>query len=448
MRFSDYLRLGCAGVKVHKKRALTVAAIVGLLFGIIMAGAFMLQGLEDAALGEMLKPTGGKVLVMSAVDMTVCGESCDVELEVGKIREKVGEYGGEVVSASIERTADGVFYGLKGVFESGEDAAGSDDTVLMVDDAAAVLDDAIGVMVPLAVAADLAGIEMPGHSVTVTAKWRAVENVREETLGKVVESRSGEKYYIAGILPGGVYASDLSFRNLGQDANALDLILGQIQTGASQSFVFSAGAEGAETETAGLVFAQFPGMKAAYDYYRDEVNYCAEFDRMFGRCDKSYRYQVRSAISDPLATYEALKNVWLVFTVTAAVLMVIALIIALSTYVRLIAKDMKIIALYHAMGATGRQIRMVYVVHLLMLSMLAVVFAAMVGLVLAGALSLVNMTAFEQLFALGFGAAEGKVWLIGWNGMIWVLVGALMVVAIVAVMLGSFRAGELARKMK
>ena len=49
-------------------------------------------------------------------------------------------------------------------------------------------------------------------------------------------------------------------------------------------------------------------------------------------------------------TYENLQNAWLVFKIAVAVLTVIALIIAISTYGRLIGKDMKIISLYHAMG--------------------------------------------------------------------------------------------------
>lgn len=60
MRVLDCLRLGVAGVKAHKKRALTVVVIVGLLFSVLMAGAFFLQGLENAALGKMLAPTGGR----------------------------------------------------------------------------------------------------------------------------------------------------------------------------------------------------------------------------------------------------------------------------------------------------------------------------------------------------------------------------------------------------
>ena len=104
MRTLDYLRLGAAGMKAHKKRALVVVMIVGLLFGVVAAGAFFLQGLEQVALAEMLAPTEGKVLVMSSVDARACGEDCEAA-EVEKMKEKIGEYGGEVVPAAVRQTA-------------------------------------------------------------------------------------------------------------------------------------------------------------------------------------------------------------------------------------------------------------------------------------------------------------------------------------------------------
>lgn len=436
MRVLDYLRLGFAGIKAHKKRAFAIVVIVGLLFGVVMAGAFVLQGLENVAFAEMLEPTGGRVLVMSSVDTRICKEDCDITAEVVEMKKNVEKYGGKVVAAEVSQTTDGMFYGLDGVF----DGAGDD------------VDGVAQVVVPLEVAAKLAGVEMPGYDTTLTVKLRAIERVREETLRKVIESKTGEKYYIAGILPGGVYAYDLSFRSVGQNSNPLDLIFGQVWTGASQSFVAGGDVKNATmaTEEAGLVFAQFADIEAANDYYRDGANYCSEMDQAFGSCGKDYKYQVMSAISDPLTTYENLQNVWLVFRIVAAVLAGIAVIIALSTYARLIGKDEKIISLYHAMGATGWQIRVIYAVYLLVLSVMAIAFAMAIGLALAAVLSLANMTALGQVFALSFGIAERGVWLIGWSEMVLWLAGVMMIAAIVAVVIsnGNFRVRELARMLK
>lgn len=454
MRLADYLRLGFAGVKAHKKRVFTVVIIVGLLFSVITAGAFILQGLENVALGTMLAPTDGKVLVVSSVDAKICGEDCDIAEEVGKIKENVERYGGKIIPAKISQTADEMFYKMeRNLFGNKV----SDTT------------DATQVAVSLGTAATPADIKMPERDAKVAEQLNAIRKVREKTLGKVVENRTGEQYYIAEILPGGVYANSLSFMNIGQGGNPLDLILGQIRTGMSQNFIIKSAKmepkadesntgqssgfiamEDVDTEAMGMVFAEFEDVKVAYNYYQDKANYCSETDRIFSMCGKDYKYQVASAISDPITTYDNLQNVWLVFKIVAAVLAVIALIIAISTYGRLIGRDMKIIALYHAMGANKRQIRLVYLTYLLMLSIMAVGFAIVVGLTLAAILSLVNMTAMTQVFMLGFGVETSEIWLVGWNGLILGVAGAMVLAVAIAVLLsnGNFGTKELARKLK
>lgn len=455
MRTLDYLRLGAAGMKAHKKRALVVVMIVGLLFGVVAAGAFFLQGLEQVALAEMLAPTEGKVLVMSSVDTRACGEDCEVAAEVEKMKEKIGEYGGEVVPAAVRQMAEGMFYvvdeGVFGEVFSGVKAEASGE------------DEAMTVVVPLEVAAELAGIEMPESGASVAERMVAIYKVREAALGRTVESETGARYEVAGILPGGVYATDLSLVYAGQSGNPLNMLFGQVKTGMSQSFGVGAGdglaeaeATGGElagevdAEVMGMVLAVFEDIEAAEGYYRDEVNYCAEVDRMMGRCSEEYRYQVVAAVADPLGTYDNLRQVWSVFKIVAAVLAAIAVLIALSTYVRLLGGDVKIIALYHAMGATGWQIRLVYLTYLVMLSVLAVGFAVILGLGLAAGLSLVNMAALKEVFAMGFGVVVEDIWLVGWSEVIWWLAGALLVAAGLAVVLGNgnFASKGLAKRMK
>lgn len=447
MRTLDYLRLGAAGMKAHKKRALVVVMIVGLLFGVVAAGAFFLQGLEQVALAEMLAPTEGKVLVMSSVDTRACGEDCEVAAEVEKMKEKIGEYGGEVVPAVVRQMAEGMFYvvdeGVFGEVFSGVKAEASGE------------DEAMTVVVPLEVAAESAGIEMPESGASVAERMVAIYKVREAALGRTVESETGARYEVAGILPGGVYATDLSLVYVGQSGNPLNMLFGQVKTGVSQSFGVGQAedggqAEDVDAEAMGMVLAVFEDIGAAEGYYRDEVNYCAEVDRMMGRCSEEYRYQVAAAVADPLGTYDNLQQVWSVFKVAAAVLAAIAVLIALSTYVRLLGGDVKIIALYHAMGATGWQIRLVYLTYLVMLSVLAVGFAVILGLGLAAVLSLVNMAALKEVFAMGFGVVVEEIWLVGWSGVIWWLAGALLAAAVLAVVLGNgnFAGKELGKRMK
>lgn len=115
MRVLDCLRLGFAGVKAHKKRAVAVMIIVGLLFGVTMAGAFILQGLENVVLSEMLEPTDGKILVVSNVETGNCRENCDIPAEITRIKDNIQRYGGESIALKIIQTSDGTFYNVEGV---------------------------------------------------------------------------------------------------------------------------------------------------------------------------------------------------------------------------------------------------------------------------------------------------------------------------------------------
>lgn len=442
MSILDYLRLGSVAIKAHKKRALTVVAIVGILFSIITAGAFILQGVQNIALNEMLAPTGGKVLVMSGVDMRVCDEDCDILSEVATIKVNVEKYGGEVIPVTYNQANDGTFYQLgKNVFEKYEVVETEKDVSEIV--------------IPLYNLSKLAGTETNEHEFSTNLTVEDINKLRDESLHKTITTKSGKKYYIVGILPGGAGAASLSLAYAGQESNPLNLLLEQVTLGSSESFIikpaetdtdpdFPDGEQlsgiveqyDIDTETMGLVFAEFPNLEAAYNYYRDKVNYCTEFNRFTGNCGRNYKYQTVAAISDPLTTYENLQAIWKVFKIVAVVLCVIALIIAVSTYARIIDQDAKIISLYRANGATGVQVRLVYLVYFLLLSCLIILFAIMMGLVLSGVLSLVNQAALQEVFTLGFGEALiNMLWLVGWNNAIWYVIGSMTLAIPVTIIL-------------
>ena len=155
-------------------------------------------------------------------------------------------------------------------------------------------------------------------------------------------------------------------------------------------------------------------------------------------------------VADPLTTYSNFQEIWQVFKVASAALSIIALIIATTTYARLIEKDKRIIALYHSMGATGYQIRLFYIIHLLLLNLMAVAFAVLIGLALATVLSLANQSALTQVFILGFGMSSNQIWLIGWNPIAYYILSAALLSAVLAVLFssGQFSSKKLARNIK
>lgn len=457
MGILDYLRLGSAQIKAHKKRTLTVVMIVGLLFSVIMTGAFLIQGIQNAALGIMLAPTDSKVLVMSGVDPKVCDDECNPSDEIAAIKNLVEKYGGRIIPATITQNSDGVFYHLS-------------------EDVFTYLADTEDNVTTLAVSPyDLTKLldkDITNQTPDDRMSAEEINELREQALHQVVTSKTGQKYYIADILPGGIGASSLSLSSVDQSNNPLDLILSQINTGLGVSFIIDvadgdadsepgnsssherpsgvAEQKNVDIETIGFVFAEFPSLKTAYNYYRDEANYCSEFNRFTGNCGRHYQYQTIATISDPIITYDNLQTIWQIFKIIAAVLAIIALVIAVATYVRIIDKDIKVSSLYRVMGATSSQVRLVYLTYLFLLSVLAIMFAVLVGLILAIILSLVNQAALQEVFTLGFGVAPAYIWLVGWNSIFWYLVISLVLAAILALVLchGQFQGKKLAKTLR
>lgn len=458
MRWIDYLRLSYAGIKAQKRRSFTVIAIVGLLFSIVLALCFIVQGIENTVLDTMLLPTNGSVLIMSTVDQNACDDVCDIPTEVATIQHNVQAYGGTIIPTQAIQTPDGSFYQLDtNVFPPS--STNPDATPTSPTDS-----DATPIAASLSTVASLAQLEAPSQDASIADKIQFIQAARDRTLHQVVTAPSGQKYYIAEILPSTTYLTDLSLSRVdGNNGNILDLIFSQLSPGFSQNFLLASAtaptsnigtntqATSINTDVQGTVFALFPNLDAAYAYYRDPANYCSVRDQILNHCGgRQYRYLTTSAIANPLGIYECFQDIWPVITVVSAVLMVIAVIIALSTYSRLIGRDLKIISLYHAMGASRKQIRLVYITYFLMLSLAAVVFATILGSVLALIISLTNQASLQAVFMLALGTADRFTILLGLNPLILYATLALLLTAILAVFCSnhSFRTRRIASKLK
>lgn len=414
MKLQDYLKLGTVGIRAHKRRVVIVVGVVSALVSVLVAGCLVIQGVENVALVEMTRATEGKVLLSVRVDGEVCGDECDEAEENERIRARVREYGGEIVGTEMIANADGGFYQVEG-FE----VAGVPEGVPVV-------------LVSMGTAARWLGIGMDAPVMNKESQMKLAERIRSEAVGKIVETEHGGKYYIAGFLSGGALKGSLAVSE-SRDYNSLDLVLGAVSTGSSQSLVIGGKIDGMVTP---VVVAGFTKVEDAERFYQDEENYCTEMNRANGRCGKNYRYNVVQLVSEPLTLRENMQGVWRVYKVVSVILMVIALAIEISTYVRLVQQDKKTIALYRAMGATRGQIRRVYGVYLLVLSLMVVGFAMTVGLVLALVVSMVNAEALTQAFTLGFGVEVGQIWLIGWNAWIWGMMGVVLLGTLVILFCG------------
>lgn len=154
---------------------------------------------------------------------------------------------------------------------------------------------------------------------------------------------------------------------------------------------------------------------------------------------------------DAISAELSIRNIRTNLILIEVLFIIVAAIIATLTFAHIIDQDAKIISLYRANGATGMQVRLVYLVYFLLLSCLTILFAIMMGLILSGVLSLINQTALQEVFTLGFGEAPTSwLWLVGWNNLIWYVIAVMLAAVVIAIIISSrqFQSRKLAKLMK
>lgn len=440
MRAEDYLRLGMAGVLAHKKRAVLVMVISGLLFSVVLAMFMLLGGFQNAVYTEEYKATGGKIIYKIAFDEEYCEAlGCETEGEKSEILALVQKYGGEVIEGvRAYNTSEGLMYAVRPELVAG------------------VIDkkyDAPDGTVPAVVSADIAGgwLQMTGGMVSsLKRKVKTVETVREKAIGQVVvpknryanpedepESEEGKtKFFVEGLLPGPIGNTSLALGGL-TGPNPLDVVFDSVHLGWGTSLILE-GEDltellGEPVDISDEVWVSFADYNKAYELATDKMMECEAVDRYFGGCAKDYKYRVESMIGDFREMEGNLRVMWAIFSVVGLIIGMIAVIIMLTTFARIVGQDEKVIALYQAAGATTGQVRKIYLVYLLILSMATAVFALVVGLVMTLVMNLVNMTAISEAFMLGFGMARRQIWVIGWNWRMLVVMVTIVLMAPVSV---------------
>lgn len=436
MRLLDYLRLGGANIAAHKRRAVIVVVIVGVIFGVLMAGSMLIQGVENAALGAMLRPTDGKVWLRTEARQVLCEDECDMPVDQAEIRRMLAEAGGQEIAV---REPEGMF----GVYAVAERDIWS---VIEVDTANAP-EDAVPVLADVSTIASWLRISTLDRNASGEKRARQIAEMRERALGQVIEY-SRQRYYVVGILPGGFGVSSLSLATVGDKQNPLNLLLDSVSIDGSETLVIDDGLVTAPTDE---IWAEFADLAQAQAYI-DAVTAqnCNPIEKAAGKCARVKDYVVTTVIGNPLMIRENFKGIWMVFKIFALVLVVVASIVVVSTYTRLVGRDTKVIALYHAMGATKCQVVGIYCVYLLELSLLAGVFSLILGVVLGLMINLLNMAKLAQVFTIGFGVEESAVWILGGNGRMVGLIGIILVLAPIATMLNlhQFSSKKLSQKMK
>ena len=118
----------------------------------------------------------------------------------------------------------------------------------------------------------------------------------------------------------------------------------------------------------------------------------------------------------PPEFYLTMNYLHIAFRVASIILVVVALIVIVSTSIRLVDNDKKNIVLYHSLGASVRQIRIIYAFRFLLLTTLSAIFAMAASIIIMAIYSMVEQSNLATLFDLAFRLDEVKpVFILGVN---------------------------------
>lgn len=477
MRISDYFRLSSANILGHKKRTFTVIIVISLLFSILTAACLLVSGFERSINTANAAATNGKILLLTTLDPSIYGTESELQehldQNVQTIKSLISKYGGEIIPSATYSSSAGTFYRLPASIFSSTLFSAPDNPLQSAPEGA------LPVLISAITARTWLQVSLPDNA-TPQQKLRILENVRSRSLGKTLtyssligaspeeQAERGTKYFVAGLLPASFSASSFNLSNVDQANNPFNLILANLPTSSSFNFLVASDEQLAtltKTPNPKLIlsdrssydiFALFPDLDSAYAYSRNKTVSCSEADRYFHDCHASYLAYTTPSIGNPFSHIETFRSIWQVIDVFLAIFIVIASIVTLTTYSRLIVSDQKTISLYHALGASRLNLYAIYVVYLLCISLIAVIFSLLLALGFVGIINLINSTACSQIFTLAYGTPAlgnldfSHLFIIGWSPGILLFVLCILAAAPVSVLLNflAFSSRNLSQHLK
>lgn len=369
MFWVDALRISGRNIKIHSRRSLMVVATMGMIFGLIFTMNLFLCGIRNSYMNLANDVAGNKVIIVATNnEVNAYNEGSTVEVDRADIVYDIEKYGGRVIGDTRR-------FGMFGTVIIPEELV-KESIEINLDNAPR---DAVPVLVNAFLGEQLLKNDLLTTFDDMNKKIISYEKYRSEILGRTFEDVSGAKYYVVGLVPGSYHVSNLSFRQIqANNDNLLNLLLERILVTSGVPTVIDNERDeewqneyiSSETDFGIVsVVAVFDDNATAYEYF---MNGNGVFPNI-SLADKTYSVTIMSGVSPEISFtfnwFETIANM------VSIVLCVIASIVVIFTSVRLVDQDRQNVALYYSLGATPRQIKIIYLFYFLELMLGALVFA-------------------------------------------------------------------------
>ncbi len=437
MKLLRLFKLGHKNLTHNKKQTILTIIVIGSLFSVLIGLQFIVQGVENYLIKQnnrifsdtiYFSASGCNTRKIEAIyasclekeeeEMFECHNeiskqplSCSSDADkINKLfSERSKNYGGEVIGniKTVKKdNTDYTFY-PHDVFKNQIE---SDLTKRPAD--------TVPALASFYRAAELAGIIIPKQIATNQEKLDLISKVRSESIGKVFDY-NGSKIFVAGILPFGAASPTLARNDY--DFRVLDLIISaNFETSApiyfindNSDYVKNFIEQATLYEYSSVI--KFTDLYQAYSYYKFENN-LFEPSLFAQNAPKSPEYLVRELVANRLSTIHNYKLLRFMISFANYILLIIAIIIIVFTFLKLVNQDSRLIALCRSLGATSKDVFVIYFWYLLELCLLTAIYATIVAIIFAVITSQYYAADFTTSTSLYFGQKiSDPVLLLGFN---------------------------------
>lgn len=449
LKFSDALRLSWSNITQHKKRSAAIILTISILFGVIMAFNFMLQGLRGTILDAALQANDGKVYLQTGYqNISEINEGDfrpvnDLETAQEMIREEVARYDGQILGTmTVYQHQIGSTRWV--INQAVADAVGS--LELNLDK---LEPDQIPFLAP-----EFENVHFQGYLANNGKKDEQLVQV-----GTYPSTGTGSP-----TLPGFNPLNLLLSMVYGSSTTAPPLIIDdgteRVEKYIQEMAETKVKQDGYYYENVEQLFEAWPPETyfiAEFDNYDDAVNYYYDSNAskdipakiLIG--EKKYSLLNMDIFGRVIYLRLDFDNLQFMLTAIEVLFIIIAVLIATFTFAHLIDNDAATVALYRSLGASTGNIYLIYFLYLVELCLLAVLSCIVIAFVFSGAMWLFNAGALaERLKEYYILKDLPKVNLFGFNRMFFWTIGSIMIVAPISLLftMRHFSTKHIAKKLK
>lgn len=426
LKFSDALRLSWSNIVQHKKRSAIIVLTISLLFGVIMAFSFILQGLRSTVLDAAVQANDGRVyLEVSYQELAGFGPGRVEEVSSKEelddfIKEEIARYHGKIIGKKSSYQFNNIFDTV--TLEVAENLLGNLDLSSIPNGKVAVL--------------------MPAE----TSQYATVDSVDYYIVGTYPATQQGSPtlpgFNPANLLLGMVYGSGIEARPLIIDDGS-DAVRNYLIKVAQQKIDGSV-----HTSVEELFNSQIPETRYIVEFpsYDDAVNYY--YNSYAGKNipknveigDNKYELINMDTFGRVIYLENDFDNLQFMLTAIEVSFIVIAILIAAFTFAHLIDSDVATLALYHSLGASSGNIYFIYFLYLVELCMFALLSCILITFIIVGVMWVFNASALAERLKEYYTLKDlPKVNLFGFNNLFFWIIGSIIIIAPISLFFNTYR---------